>query len=216
MTVLLVISLLTVLAGDVVSPQDTLKAKHRPDTLVTVPAEEADVIFPEKEPAHFLFKGIAIDGPRDQFGKALEAEGYRRLSAVSYIGTYAGIDGCHILPCEDAGNVWMVSVLLPVRATWGAVKEEYLRFKTRFAYKYVVSPAVEREHLSSKYREGSGTEMWGFENGSSIYYSSFEFNEGNILLYIIYDKPSGGMRVCIDYVDRINSLKKEDKDMEDL
>lgn len=216
MTILLVISLLTVLANNGVSPQDTLKVRHHTDSLVKIHAEEADVIFPEKEPAHFLFKGIPIDGTLDRFGKALEAEGYKRLSAVSYIGTYAGIGNSHVLPYEDAGNVWMVSVLLPARATWGAVKEEYLRFKTRFAYKYVVSPAVEREHLSSKYREGSGMEMWGFENGSSIYYSSFEFNEGNIVLYITYDKPSGGMRVSIDYVDRINSIKKEDKDMEDL
>ena len=181
-----------------------------------VEAEEADVVYPAKGPSHFSFRGLAIDGSRTEFGKGLEGLGYRRLSASSYTGSFAGVDGVQVFPSEAVGNIWKVSVLLPAQMTWMGAKEQYLQFKNRFGYKYVVSPSVVREHLSAKYREGSGMEMWGFENGSSVYYSSFEFHDGRILLYIVYDKPSGGMRVCVDYVDRINSLKKEDRDMEDL
>lgn len=202
-------------AGIVVCAQDTVMV--RKDSLLIASRQAVeDTVVTEPTVNHIAFKGISVDGPSAAFGAELEKNGFRKNGNGMYAGTFAGVKNAVISLSEFCGNVWLVGVKFPAYQTWNQVKDEYLKFKSRLGWKYVTSPSVVREALSQKYREGSGQEAWGFENGTSSYSSTFEFMEGEIILYILYDKPSGGMRVCIDYVDRLNAILKEEQDILDL
>ena len=202
-------------AGIAVCAQDTVMVRKDSLLLASRQAVE-DTVVTEPMVSHIAFKGIAVDGTSAAFGAELEKNGFRKTGNGMYSGTFAGVKNAVISLSEFCGNVWLVGVKFPAYQTWNQVKDEYLKFKSRLGWKYVTSPSVVREALSQKYREGSGQEAWGFENGTSSYSSTFEFMEGEIILYVLYDKPSGGMRVCIDYVDRLNAILKEEQDILDL
>ena len=205
-----------------VSAQETVPdtlSSHRPDSLQPLPLVSEVPGSGGVEPkvlTHLSFKGIPIDGSMEAFSKGLVDAGYRQAGGGVYVGFFAGVENAAVVPVAFSGKVWKASVFLPALATWSGVKEQYRKFKDQFAWKYVVAPSVVKESLSMKYREGSGQEMWGFESGMSVYKTVFEFPDGQIVLYIAYDKASGGMRVCIDYIDRVNELLKEENDMKDL
>lgn len=214
-----------VLAG--VNPQDTTVSKK--DSVALAQLKDTTVVAarsvsPEAEEeiskpvviTHIKFKGIPVDGSMNLFGKRLEQEGFQRINTANFAGTFAGIEKTQIHCHSISGNVWKVSVCFPAQLTWNEVKTRYMKFKDLLVWKYVINPVVVKEQLSGKYREGSGQEAWGFENGTSEYCSVFEFLEGDIIQYIVFDKPSGGLRVCIDYVDRVNSILKDESDMMDL
>ncbi len=204
------------LAADItVCAQDTVMVRKDSLLIASRHAVE-DTVVTEPTVNHIAFKGIAVDGPSAAFGVELEKNGFRKTGNGMYAGTFAGVKNAVISLSEFCGNIWLVGVKFPAYQTWKQVKDEYLKFKSRLSWKYVTSPSVVRETVSQIYREGSGQEAWGFENGTSSYSSTFEFREGEIILYILYDKPSDGMRVCIDYVDRLNAILKEEQDILDL
>ena len=214
----LILFSLSGLCSDGSFPQytDSLLVKAQPDTVVSasMPVNKEESV--AEMPRHILFKGIAVDGAPADFGRRLESQGYRKLGPNHFVGPFAGVENVSVALRTFKGAVWCVGLRFPALQTWPAVKKEYSRFKSMLAWKYVNSPAVVHESLSTKFREGSGQEAWGFENGTSSYYSRFDFLEGEILLYVTYDKTSGGMQLCIDYVDRLNSILKEEFDMNDL
>ena len=166
---------------------------------------------------HLRFKDIEIDGPVEDFNTKIESlENFRKIAPSKFVGLFAGYSGCRIDVFDIKGTVWKVKVSFPSSELWPVVKEQYHKLKDWFCYKYVVSPVVVKENLHKKYAEGSGKEIWGFENHLSTYMCSFDFTEGTTVLYVEFDKASGGVMVCIDYVDRINSIMKEENDMMDL
>ncbi len=181
-----------------------------------VEEEDEDVSEMDRAPlSHLSFKGIPIDGSAVRFIGLLEKEGFRKGSS-GLVGTFAGVENVLIVPFEAAGNIWKIHVAFPPHGSWGEMREEYLKYKNWFGWKYVMSPTLSRERLSLRYKEGSGQEAWGFESGGSVYESLFDMMDGRIVLYVVYDKASSGMRLCIDYIDRINSTIKEERDMLDL
>lgn len=183
---------------------------------------DVDVEYAEEEEAaevvisHLLFKGVPLDGPLAEFGKGLEKAGFRKEATGRYAGTFAGIDEVSLQVFDAVGNVWCVRVSFPCHGNWASTREEYTKFKNWFEWKYVVPPVTVKERLSSRFKEGSGQEAWGFENGSSVYESLFSFDDGRVRVFVLYDRLSGGTRVCIDYVDRVNYLLKEKSEMMDL
>lgn len=167
-------------------------------------------------PKHLKFKDIDIDGGPAAFGKALEGQGYRVCSSTSYRGAFAGVENALITPHVCMGTVWKVGVVFPPNTHWIPIKEQYVKFKNWFAWKYVIKPSNVREQLSSRFREGTGQEAWGFESGAAVYRTVYDLQDGRVIIYVAYDQASGGMKVCIDYIDRINSIIKEETDMMDL
>lgn len=166
--------------------------------------------------SHLLFRGIPVDGTPQAFGEELAESGFRCLSPSLYKGTFAGVEDCMVTFLSSGSLVWKVSVFFPVCENWSAAKKQYLQFKDWFSYKYVVSPQTVREKLSQRFPEGSGAEAWGFEGGVSSYFSLFELEGGSATVYVSYDKSSGKLRVCIDYIDRVNSAVKDMNDMSDI
>lgn len=166
--------------------------------------------------SHLLFRGIPVDGTPQAFGEELVKSGFRCLSPSLYKGTFAGVEDCMVTFLTSNSLVWKVSVFFPVCENWSAAKKQYLKFKDWFSLKYATAPQAVRERLSQRFPEGSGSEAWGFEGGLSSYYSLFALEGGNATVYVSYDKPSGRLRVCIDYIDGVNSAVKDMNDMSDL
>lgn len=179
---------------------------------------QEDVASPPVPPkiGHVLFKGIPVDGSSAEFGKKLEKNGFKLAGGNIYTGTFAGVQGSEILVSASGGCVWKVTVLFPSLQNWVSTKEQYLKFKNWFSWKYVTSPTVVRESLTPRFKEGCGQEVWGFESGASMYFSTYDIPDGSAVVYVIYDRTSTSLRVCIDYIDRMNSILKEEKDMSDI
>ena len=197
----------------VASPADTL-VKDVPMTVIPVPEDEP-VMRPQPIP-HLKFKGIPLSGSPEVFGLQLVRKGYRNIQGLHYSGPFAGVENAHLFVSCDEGSVWKVTVVFPPCHNWLDAKNLYAKFKNWIAWKYVTEPVMVRERLTPKFKEGCGQEAWGFEMGVSVYECTFDFAEGTIVPRIVYDKPSSGLSVCIDYIDRVNSIIKEEKDMEDL
>lgn len=182
-------------------------------TAFTAPAQDA------VRPDHFRFKGIRIDGPAALFADSLSHCGFHAIDqgkpARVFKGQFAGVDDTVVRVHEKANFIWKVTVAFPLQDTWAQVKARYDRFKGAFADKYDVAP-VSVERLTTKYKEGSGMEHWGFENGISVWQSIYDIPEGTVILSVRFDKKATKMYVGIDYIDRINAIVKEEIEMEDI
>lgn len=202
---------------DTVMVEPIVPAKE--EIVEVVPENQPEVI-PEapkpKELTHFLFKGIPIDGKPTDFGKKLEKNGFKPAVNGSYVGDFAGTKDCRIHLSSFDDKVWKVCVSFPSQKTWSEVKGRYNKYKNWLSWKYVVTPSFNLEYLSPRFKEGSGNEVWGFENGQSTYRTAYSFSDGQILVHIRYDSSNTGMFVSLEYIDRLNSILKEEKDMMDL
>lgn len=170
----------------------------------------------ERKHSHMKFKGIPIDGSPSAFAARMTEAGFKCINISTFTGKFAGVEGATIKPSVGEGLVYKVVVTFPSQQHWFEAKQRYMTFKSWFEWKYVWKPAYVRHKLSKAFPEGSGQEAWGFENGSSQYETVFEFVDGTARLYIEYEKRRGGLCVCVDYIDRINSIFVEEADMSDL
>lgn len=184
-----------------------------PDTLAAVH---------EAAPVHHLrFKGLEVDGDSMTFLDELKFRGMRTVEGSkppSVRGIFAGVRDCVVSVYGNCGswdNVWKVSVSVPSREMWMAVKDDYNLFKRFYTEKFGVEPVV-CEKLSQRFWEGSGNEKWGFEAGYSVWESAFAFPEGWVQIGIRFDNRDKRLFLRIDYIDRINLLLKEQFEKEDL
>lgn len=194
-----------------------------PGVLFAQEPQKADSLAPkenvERKIEHLKFKGIALDGSPEAFLFSLKSKGFRIIDGAqktyTAVGEFAGVDNALVSVIAKDFFVWKVSVAFPHKNSWPFVREQYERFKGFYTEKYSVTPKCE-EKLSSRYRDGSGNEQWGFESGESKWRSFFKLPEGTIILSVVYDNRAEKLCVVIDYIDQINYLLKQQYELEDL
>ena len=168
---------------------------------------------------HFSFMGIDIDGGPLPFVEALKEKGFDFVNKQGNIfiltGTFSGVQGCAVGVNVKDDFVWKVSVSFPTQMSWPAMKAQYEKYKKNYAEKYDTKPQS-TEKLSSRFREGTGQEHWGFEDESSQWQSTFDVPNGFIILAVKYNRAQSNLYLVVDYVDKINYLIKEQIDMEDI
>lgn len=168
---------------------------------------------------HFSFMGIDIDGGPLPFVEALKEKGFDFVNKQGNIfiltGTFSGVQGCAVGVNVKDDFVWKVSVSFPTQMSWPAMKAQYEKYKNNYAEKYDTKPQS-TEKLSSRFREGTGQEHWGFEDESSQWQSTFDVPNGFIILAVKYNRTQSNLYLVVDYVDKINYLIKEQIDMEDI
>ena len=181
-------------------------------------AQETVRTLPAEIP-HLQFMGFAIDGSPLPFIEGLKDRGFtfieRKGGVFILSGMFSGVPGCAVGVNTKDNFVWKVSISFPTQPSWSAVKARYEKYKASYQEKYQVRPeSVEK--LSSRFREGTGQEHWGFEDESSQWQSVFHLPDGFINLCIKYNRSVSNMYLVVEYVDKVNFLMKEQIDMEDL
>lgn len=171
------------------------------------------------EITHFSFMGVPIDGSPLPFIEEMKGKGFNYVDKKGNVfiltGTFAGVPDCGLGVNVKENFVWKVSVSFPTQMSWPAVKAQYEKFKGSYAEKYGAAPECS-EKLSSRYREGTGQEHWGFEDESSRWQSVFDVPDGFIILAVRYNRSQSNLFLVVDYVDKINYLMKEQIDLEDI
>lgn len=159
---------------------------------------------------HFEFKGIVINGSKDEIADALQKQGYEFVDGgedgILLKGKFAGIDNCQILvnASQHTHQTYSVSVFTPEALTWWSVKADYDRIKEMLRKKYG-RPSSSTEFFSDPYDEGDGYELTALSTGNAMFVTSYSSKDGDITLHI-----TQSAQLLITYKDKING---EEHDM---
>lgn len=175
-----------------------------------------------RENEHLAFKKAAIDGSLVDFSNSLRNTGLSfkgiKGNMAFFEGTFAGVAGAKVFAYADEDCMYKVIVEFPGFSSWPAMKKQYLYFKRSFTSKYFSSPkSVER--FPNYIPEGSGQEYVAFRDEAAVYVSTFDVPKGKIVVSI---QPSalkindGYFHLRLEYIDGINSTKREDAAIDDL
>lgn len=168
---------------------------------------------------HLLFRGIPVDGSVDDFSRQLQKLGYsqprREGGAVFLTGDFSGIPNSRVEVYPVDGIVYLVRVSFPAQPYWSAARNRYQSLKMSFRQKYG-REFDSTERLSRRFPEGGGNEVWGFQDESSVWESSFAAPMGTIVVKVLFDTQTEGFRVIADYLDKVNYRIKKDLDLDDL
>lgn len=172
--------------------------------------------FPEDSPIipnsgnHFEFKGVTINGSKDDVADSLQKQGYEFVDGgedgILLNGKFAGIDNCQILvnASQHTHQTYSISVFTPEALTWWSVKADYDRIKEMLRKKYG-RPSSSTEFFSDPYDEGDGYELTALSTGNAMFVTSFSSKDGDITLHITH-----AAQLLITYKDKING---EEHDM---
>ena len=102
------------------------------------------------------FKGIPMTGSLSSFSKELVKAGFRNAGGGTYIGTFAGYNGCTITP-SGSNPVQEVRVDFPVISDWDALEDAYDSLKASLTQKYGVEPRTSTDNNLAVYDLPGGT-----------------------------------------------------------
>ena len=159
---------------------------------------------------HFEFKGVVINGSKDEVAEALLKQGYEFVDGgedgILLNGKFAGIDNCQILvnASQHTHQTLSISVFTPEALTWWSVKADYDRIKEMLRKKYG-RPSSSTEFFSNPYDEGDGYELTALSTGNAMFVTTYSSKNGNITILI-----TRGAQLLITYKDKING---EEHDM---
>lgn len=157
-----------------------------------------------------LFMGIPMRGNINSFAQQLvNQKGCRIISnntdqnSISMRGTFTGKDcEIYVFGTPQSRQVWRVTVYLPEVSTWGAIKREYLNYKSQFDNKYTLRSSY--DFFADPYNEGDGNEVEAIKDEKCHYSAFYDAPGGNIMV-----KVSKYMQVQIAYEDDTNLNLRE-------
>lgn len=87
--------------------------------------------------AHQAFKGLPIDGKKSEFASALKSKGFTEKEASSYVGKFAGYDGCtvRLYSIPESDIMYKVDVEIHVETPF-ELEENFERLKEMLTEKY--------------------------------------------------------------------------------
>ena len=156
---------------------------------------------------HLKFMGIPIDGDINNFGKQLQAKGFKIDKAddrhMFFIGKFARKDAyVGVLSSTKSNKVCRVIVLFQKEKTWSSLKSEYNNLKEQYSVKYELEE--ESHSFVDPYYEGDGYEMSAVEAEKCDYWAFFKAEYGTILLEI-----SSNCYISVAYEDNSNIEKEK-------
>ena len=103
-----------------------------------------------------VFKGIPITGSLSSFGNELAKAGFRNSGSGTYVGSFAGYDGCKITPV-GSNPVSEVRVDFPVITDWNSLEKSYDALQASLTQKYGMEPRVSTGSNQAVYDLPNGT-----------------------------------------------------------
>lgn len=169
---------------------------------------------------HMTFKGVEIDGPLENFVKAMVAEGFELVAEEDGIavlkGNFAGYRDCEVavMTFEGMDVVNAVGVMFHQREEWSAIENDYNSLKAMLTEKYGLPYRVVEE-FNGRVFDDNRTKFYYLTSDRCKWASIFETENGTIELYMQqtdYDKAA----VVIKYYDGANTEAMKASALEDL
>lgn len=156
------------------------------------------------------FKNTPINGTLSEMVKKMQALGYKLEEAAEYVaimeGSFAN-ENCEIVLYASPKTKTMHSIIVNFgeQTSWYSLKAKYKKLKEQLTSKYNHTPKS-TEYFADPYYEGDGYEMQALRNEKCFYFSTFNFDNGKIGVYIV------GNKVQLLYQDSNgNSLNKKEE-----
>ena len=138
------------------------------------------------------FKNTPINGTLSEMVKKMQALGYKLEEAAEYVaimeGSFAN-ENCEIVLYASPKTKTMHSILVNFgeQTSWYSLKAKYKKLKEQLTSKYNHAPKS-TEYFADPYYEGDGYEMQALRNEKCFYFSTFNFDNGKIGVYIVGNK----------------------------
>lgn len=169
---------------------------------------------------HMTFKGVSIDGPREEFVSKLQKKNFvlkgtqDDLTILS--GDFAGADNCIVGVSTLKGRdvVSSVSVIFPDKNNWKSLVEEYSFLKDLISEKYGI-PGRSIEEFQNVKPKDDNARLGALQMDRCNWMTVFVTAKGTIELALSHD----GIYRCfviLRYTDRINSEAVRAAAMQDL
>ena len=159
---------------------------------------------------HLKFMGIPINGTLESFTQKLVAKGMKRQlgwdNTVVFRGTFAGERNCEVyvnrVPSRNI--VYRIVVCLPSRDTWDWLEKDYNEFKEMLTTKYGEPYKCSESFKEGTYVGSDYLKISALKGGKCEYYSTWDLNEGFIILEIFNADGSSDCCVRLVSIDLIN------------
>lgn len=138
------------------------------------------------------FKNTPINGTLSEMVKKMQALGYKLEEAAEYVaimeGSFAN-ENCEIVLYASPKTKTMHSIIVNFgeQTSWYSLKAKYKKLKEQLTSKYNHTPKS-TEYFADPYYEGDGYEMQALRNEKCFYFSTFNFDNGKIGVYIVGNK----------------------------
>jgi hypothetical protein len=165
---------------------------------------------------HLTFKGLPIDGSKQEFVKELQSQGYENAPEMGaddvLSGTFIGRD-CYVFIYDTpiTNTVWQVGVLFKsTYDTWSLIKRIYDDLVDVYTKKYG-APILDQKEFKSPWREGDGHELFALRSDRCVYRTVFVYIKDRMDIGCVEIRMANDCRIIILYEDSINSdlLTKE-------
>jgi len=92
---------------------------------------------------HLKFKGVEIDGPKEQMAQKLKEVGFKdygtKKRSLVLTGKFNGVDDCFIVIIpDDQENAYAVSAVFPAKKNWEELYTDYLALREQLKQKYPI------------------------------------------------------------------------------
>ena len=138
------------------------------------------------------FKNTPISGTLTEMVKKMQTLGYKLEEAAEYVaimeGSFAN-ENCEIVLYASPKTKTMHSIIVNFgeQTSWYSLKAKYKKLKEQLTSKYNHTPKS-TEYFADPYYEGDGYEMQALRNEKCFYFSTFNFDNGKIGVYIVGNK----------------------------
>ena len=138
------------------------------------------------------FKNTPISGTLTEMVKKMQTLGYKLEEAADYVaimeGSFAN-ENCEIVLYASPKTKTMHSIIVNFgeQTSWYSLKAKYKKLKEQLTSKYNHTPKS-TEYFADPYYEGDGYEMQALRNEKCFYFSTFNFYNCKIGIYIVGNK----------------------------
>lgn len=175
----------------------------------------------QTESPHLLFKGVPIDGTRDEFVQKMKQKGFNYLGTMDDMaflkGDFAAYKNCAVgvVTLKQTDLVNRVLVMFPECETWAGLANNYFSLKEMLTEKYG-KPTDELETFQG-YSEpqDDNSRLHELMMDRCKYITTFSTPKGDIGLSIGHNSTRD-CRVVLIYIDKINDKVIQEKAMDDL
>ena len=164
---------------------------------------------------HLTFKGLPIDGSKQEFVKELQRQGYGYVDDDILSGTFIGRDSfVFILGTPISNTIWKAAVLFEsTYDAWSSIKRAYDGLVDVYTEKYG-TPILDQKEFKSPWREGDGHELYALKSDRCVYRAAFACTKDGVDIGYVAISMTAKCQIMIEYEDSINSdlLTKEKAD----
>lgn len=170
---------------------------------------------------HLNFKGVPIDGTLECFVRNMEKAGFEYMfkeDGVAILqGDFAGFRKCTIgvVTLQSYDLVNRIVVLFDSTELWSELYGSYTQLREMLTKKYGDPYSSEERWTGYSKPENDKDKMYELRQDRGEINTIYVTDRGNIALEIIKADLLGGL-IRLSYMDKVNSLKIEERAMEDL